>query len=106
VVAVLTGADTAGALGDLPTRAMEAKCQVEAIYSPAQPILAWNKVGYVGQRMAVGVGRDCYAARDAVDLIKVNCEPLPSILDSLEAVRRSHLYKEEGRNLFHRQWVL
>jgi CO/xanthine dehydrogenase Mo-binding subunit len=35
--------------------------------------------------MAVVAARDRYVARDAVDLIQVDYEPLPSILDPLEA---------------------
>ena len=48
VVAVISGADIAGALGDLPTRAMEGEWQVEAMHGPEQPVLARDKVCYVG----------------------------------------------------------
>jgi aerobic carbon-monoxide dehydrogenase large subunit len=87
VVAVLTGADIAGTLGDLPTRAMEGEWQVEVMHSPEQPVLARDKVCYVGQPVAVVVGKDRYVVRDAVDLIQVDYEPLPPILDPLEAAR-------------------
>jgi CO/xanthine dehydrogenase Mo-binding subunit len=84
---VLTGADIAGALGDLATRAMEGEWQVELMRGPEQPVLARDKVCYVGQPMAVVAARDRYVARDAVDLIQVDYEPLPPILDPLEAAR-------------------
>src|SRR4029453_2958977 len=64
VVAVLTGADIAGALGDLPTRAMEGEWQVELMHGPEQPVLARDKVCYVGQPVAVVVGKDRYVVRD------------------------------------------
>ena len=101
VVAVLTGADIAGALGDLPTRAMEGEWQVEVMHGPEQPVLARDKVCYVGQPVAVVVGRDRYVARDAVDLIQVDYEPLPPILDPLEAAREDStpIHAQIGTNI-------
>ena len=101
VVAVISGADIAGALGDLPTRAMEGEWQVEAIHGPEQPVLARDKVCYVGQPVAVVVGRDRYVARDAMDLIEVNYEPLPPILDPLEAAREDSnpIHEQIGTNI-------
>ena len=87
VVAVLTGADIAGALSDLPTRAMEGEWQVEVMHGPEQPVLARDKVCYVGQPVAIVAARDRYVARDAIDLIEVNYDPLPPILDPLEAAQ-------------------
>jgi carbon-monoxide dehydrogenase large subunit len=87
VVAVITGADIAGVLDALPTRAMEGEWQVEAMHAPEQPVLARDKVCYVGQPVAVVAARDRYGARDAIDLIQVDYEPLPPIVDPLEAVR-------------------
>lgn len=87
VMAVLTADDIAGVLGDLPTRAMEGEWQVEAMNAPEQPVLAAGKVCYVGQPVAVVVARDRYVARDAVELIQVDYEPLRPILDPLEAAR-------------------
>jgi aerobic carbon-monoxide dehydrogenase large subunit len=87
VVAVLTGVDIAGALHDLPTRAMEGEWQVEAMHAPEQPVLARDKVCYVGQPVAIVVARDRYMVRDAMELIQVDYEPLRPILDPLEAVR-------------------
>ena len=44
VVAVLTGGDIAGVLGELPTRAMDGEWQVEALHAPEPPVLALGKV--------------------------------------------------------------
>src|SRR5262245_39572524 len=101
VVAVLTGADIAGALGNLPTRAMEGEWQVEAMHAPEQPVLARDKVCYVGQPVAVVVGKDRYVARDAVDLIEVDYEPLPPLIDPLDAAREdSHpIHAQIGTNI-------
>ena len=91
VVAVLTGDDLAGVLPDLPTRAMEGEWQVEEVNAPEQPVLARGKVCYVGQPVAVVAARDRYVARDAVDLIQVEYEPLRPILDPLEAAQAESL---------------
>jgi carbon-monoxide dehydrogenase large subunit len=101
VVAVLTGADIAGTLGDLPTRAMEGEWQVEVMHGPEQPVLARDKVCYVGQPVAVVVGKDRYVARDALDLIEVDYEPLPPILDPLEAAQADSppIHAQIGTNI-------
>jgi carbon-monoxide dehydrogenase large subunit len=101
VVAVLTGDDIADKICDLPTRAMEGEWQVEAMNAPEQPVLARDKVCYVGQPVAVVVARDRYVARDAVDLIQVGYEPLPAILDPLEAAREDSwpIHEHLGTNI-------
>jgi aerobic carbon-monoxide dehydrogenase large subunit len=101
VVAVITGADIAGALGDLPTRAMEGEWQVEAMHAPEQPVLARDKVCYVGQPVALVAARDRYGARDAVDFIQVDYEPLPPIVDPLEAAREDSkpIHQQIGSNI-------
>ena len=51
------------------------------MHAPEQPVLARDKVCYVGQPVAVVAARDRYGARDAIDLIQVDYEPLPPIVD-------------------------
>jgi carbon-monoxide dehydrogenase large subunit len=87
VVAVLTGADIAGVLPGIPTRAMTGDRAVDAMQVPDYPLLAHEKVCYVGQPLAMVVARDLCIARDAVDLITVDYEPLAPVLDPLEAAR-------------------
>jgi CO/xanthine dehydrogenase Mo-binding subunit len=60
-----------------------------------------NSVSYVGQPVAVVVARDRYVARDAVDLIQVDYEPLRPILDPLEAAREdsSPIHEHLGTNI-------
>jgi len=81
VVAVLTGADIAGVLPGIPTRAMTGERAVDALQAPEYPLLPHDKVCYVGQPLAVVVAHDLYVARDAVELITVDYEPLVPILD-------------------------
>jgi carbon-monoxide dehydrogenase large subunit len=87
VVAVLTGADIAGVLPGIPTRAMTGERAVDAMQAPDYPLLAHDKVCYVGQPLAIVVAYDSYIARDAIDLITVDYEPLAPVLDPLEAAR-------------------
>jgi len=87
VVAVLTGADIAGVLPGIPTRAMTGERAVDAMQAPDYPLLAHDKVCYVGQPLALVVATDPYIARDAIDLITVDYEPLAPVLDPLEAAR-------------------
>jgi aerobic carbon-monoxide dehydrogenase large subunit len=47
-----------------------------------QPVLATDKVRFQGQEVAFVVARDRYAARDALELIMVEYEPLPVVTDA------------------------
>src|SRR5919109_1822139 len=87
VVAVLIGADIAGVLPGIPTRPMTGERAVEALHAPEYPLLPHDKVCYVGQPIAVVVAHDPYVARDAVELIRVDYEPLVPVLDPEAAAR-------------------
>jgi aerobic carbon-monoxide dehydrogenase large subunit len=87
VVAILSGSDIAGILPDIPTRAMTGERAVDELRPPEHPLLAKDKVCYVGQAVAVVVAHDPSKARDAVEYITVDYEPLSPLLDPDEAVR-------------------
>ena len=87
VVAILTGADIAGVLPDIPTRAMTGERAMDELRPPEHPLLAKDKVCYVGQAVAVVVAHDPYVAGDALERIAVDYEPLPPVLDPDEAGR-------------------
>jgi carbon-monoxide dehydrogenase large subunit len=87
VVAILTGADIAGVLPDIPTRAMTGERAVDELRPPKHPLLAKDKACYVGQAVAVVVARDLAVARDAVGCIVVDYEPLAPLLDADAAMR-------------------
>ena len=87
VMAIVTGADIAGVLPDIPTRAMTGERAVDELRPPEHPLLAKDKACYVGQAVAMVVARDPSVARDGVELITVDYEPLPPVLDPYEAVR-------------------
>ena len=47
-----------------------------------QPVLATDKVRFQGQEVAFVVAEDRYAARDALELIDVEYEMLPPVVDA------------------------
>lgn len=92
VVAVLTAKDLEGDLlplsGMQNTPAQAWRDQVEHRLSvPDQPILAGDKVHYVGEPYAVVLAESRYIAEDAVELIEADFEALPVVGDIDEALR-------------------
>jgi carbon-monoxide dehydrogenase large subunit len=51
-----------------------------------QAVLATDKVRFQGQEVAFVVAEDRYAARDALELIEVEYEPLPAVVDARRAL--------------------
>jgi aerobic carbon-monoxide dehydrogenase large subunit len=51
-----------------------------------QAVLATDKVRFQGQEVAFVVAEDRYAARDALELINVEYEPLPAVVDAERAL--------------------
>ena len=49
--------------------------------NPQQPLLAHDKVRHVGEAVAVIVAENRYAAEDAAQLVELDLEPLPPVLD-------------------------
>jgi aerobic carbon-monoxide dehydrogenase large subunit len=76
VEAVITGADLAErGLAWMPTLAAD-----------VQAVLATDKVRFQGQEIAFVVATDRYSARDALELIAVDYEPLPPVIDARAAM--------------------
>ena len=89
VAAVITGADITAMSG------------VDPYFGPAfcdQPILAIDRVLHVGDMVVAVAAEDRRRAEDALQLIEVDYEPLPAVLDVLEAAKPgSPLVHEELR---------
>ena len=51
------------------------------------PVLAWDKVRFIGQKVAAVAAEDQDIAEDALELIDVEYEELPAVFDPLEAMR-------------------
>ncbi len=95
VVAVYTGKDVAGKIGPVPCAAA-----LPGLKIPHYPVLAGDHVTFVGHPIAAVVAIDKYAARDAIDLIMVDYEELPVVVDVEEAAKGGPLvYEEYGDNI-------
>ena len=55
--------------------------------NPQQPLLAYDKVRHVGEAVAVVLAETQYAAEDAAELVRLDLEPLPPVLDPETALR-------------------
>jgi aerobic carbon-monoxide dehydrogenase large subunit len=84
VVKVLTAEDLVGMVKDIPPRPTP---ELEGVSVPGHPVLARDKVCYVGQPVAVVVAHDRYLARDGLERIDVDYQPLPPVMDLWEAAR-------------------
>lgn len=82
VHAVLTGEDT-------PTR-------MTGIHHKQHRILAAGKVRFIGEEVVAVVAEDEETARDAIDLIRVDYEPLPEVFDTAEALRAGTVEVHDG----------
>jgi carbon-monoxide dehydrogenase large subunit len=92
VVAVVTGAELRDQIATLPTTADNPTLRI-----PKHHVLAVDKVCYVGEGVAAVVAEDRYAARDALDLIQMEYEPLPVVTDPEKAL-------VAGSPVIHSEW--
>ncbi|MCI0810855.1 MAG: xanthine dehydrogenase family protein molybdopterin-binding subunit, partial [Chloroflexi bacterium] len=91
VVAVFTAADIEDLAVQIPTRTNSG---ADEFNPPRHPVLASDKVCYVGQAMAVVIAEDPYTAADALEQIVVDYEVLPAVIDPHQAM-------EEGATVVH-----
>jgi aerobic carbon-monoxide dehydrogenase large subunit len=92
VVAVVTGAEIIDQIGTLPVSGGN-----ETLRVPKHYVLAVDKVCYVGEGVAAVVAEDRYIARDALDLIRVEYEPLAVVSDPEKALA-------PGSPVIHSEW--
>ena len=94
VIAAFSGADFAAEQGSLPC----AWPVTPDIVIPAHPPMATDEVRYVGEIVACVVARDRYAAADAFQLVDVDYEPLPAVLDMEAALTEGSPKVHEAGN--------
>ena len=101
VALVLTSKDIAGVLRDVPSGDGIYDDKVEHIEAPQHPVLARNKVCYVGQPVAMVAAETSYQARDALELIQVDYEMLPPVVDTIKAANEPGIpiHEETGTNV-------
>ena len=107
VVGVLTGADLAAdKLGGLICGWMITSKDGTPMKAGAHPALAVDRVRYVGDHIAIVIA-DTYAqAKDAAELVKIEYEELPAVVDPASAQSAStQLHTEAPRNTIY-QWEI
>jgi len=98
VVAVFTAADIQDLAVEIPTRTNTGADE----FNPTRhPLLASDKVCYVGQAVAVLIAEDIYTAADALDQIVVDYEILPALTDPHEALEPGAMiiHPDQGSNV-------
>lgn len=87
VTAVFCGADIA-------------KNSVSLVVGVKAPVECWpiavDRVRYVGEPVAIAVAENRYLAEDALDLIEVDYEPLPPVIDPVKALDPSSAVLHEA----------
>jgi carbon-monoxide dehydrogenase large subunit len=104
VVAVITASDLKGKVGAIPTAWPIPNSELK---TPPYAPLASEVVRYVGEALAVVLAEDPYTAEDARELIEVDYEPLPVVVDQEKALDKAapQLHSEAPGNVAFR-WKL
>ena len=89
VLAVYTGEDlAAGKVGGLPCGWLITGTDGQPMKEPPHPPLAQGKARYVGDHVAVVIAETQAAARDAAELVEVDYEVLPAVVDASKATQK------------------
>jgi aerobic carbon-monoxide dehydrogenase large subunit len=106
VAYVLSGADLAKLLPPVPDTQLSLPrkwtTQVQHKFiNPQQPLLAHDKVRHVGEAVAVILAESRYAAEDAAQLVSLDLDPLPAVVDPEAALRAGGpmIHDKFGTNL-------
>ncbi len=96
VVAVYTGKAISQKIGPVPCGAAIPDMKV-----PDHRVLATDKVYWVGHPVAVVIAENKYIARDAVDLIEVDYDELPVVMDEEKAADKNSpvIHEKFGTNV-------
>lgn len=104
VVKVYTGLELKDKMGLIPTAWLPPDSNIK---TTAHHALAYDKVRYVGDGVAMVVAENRYAARDALDLIKVDYEVLPATAEQEEAMKDDAvLLHEDAPNNIAFHWTV
>src|SRR5580698_3429277 len=86
VVAVFTGADMAADnVGGLPCGWLIHSVDGKPMNEPPHPVMAHTKARHVGDQVALVIADSIKAAKDAAELIEVDYDVLPAVVDTAHA---------------------
>jgi carbon-monoxide dehydrogenase large subunit len=96
VIAVVTGEEVAAHCGPVPCAA-----SIPGMKNAQRQLLAVGKVRFVGEPVAAVVAENKYVARDAADLIEIDYDVLPAVVDPVKAMDPAspRLYDEFSDNI-------
>ena len=96
VAAIYTGKDVSAKIGPVPCAGA-----LPDLKTPDHRVLATNKAYFVGHPIAVVIAENRYAAKDAADLIQVDYEELPPVLDEEKAAQSGGpvIHEQFGTNI-------
>ena len=101
IAAVITGQDLIWLLKEDPHPGLWSDESVLVLDAPGHPVLATDRVCYVGQAVAMVVAESLELAQDAAELVVVDYEALPPVIDPHGALKdgAEPIHKELGTNL-------
>jgi aerobic carbon-monoxide dehydrogenase large subunit len=93
VLAVYTGEDLAAAkVGGLPCGWLITDVNGKPMKEPPYPPLAQGKVRHVGEKVAAVIAETAEQARDAAELVRVDYQELPAVVDPTKAAKSKALH--------------
>ena len=96
VLAIFTGADLAEAkVGGLPCGWLIHSQDGSPMKEPPHPVLAQGKVRHVGDQLAIVVAETLLQAKDAAELVAVDYEELPPVVDPATAASAASAVHDE-----------
>ncbi|MPZ68199.1 MAG: molybdopterin-dependent oxidoreductase [Actinobacteria bacterium] len=93
VVGIWTAADIISEFGSVPLIQPRVSFD-KAVVPYLQPVLAVDKVRYVGEPVALIIATDRYTAEDADDLVFVDIDPIDACIDTSTASQGEPLFPE------------
>ena len=88
VLGIYSGADIPPAVGGLPCGWLITGSDGKPMKEPKHPILAADRVRYVGDALAIVVADSLDQAKEAAALVEVDYDTLPSVVDVRDALRK------------------
>ena len=105
VLGILTGKDTAG-IGGLPCGWLITSTDGTPMKEPRHSVLAEGKVRYVGDQVAMIVAETLAQAKAAAELIEVDYDVLPAVVDTGTAAKAKTAVHDEAPNNVCYTWAL
>lgn len=94
------GVVAAYAAGDLALPPLHPPMENPDAFSPPRPLLAGGRVRFAGEALALIAAESQYLAEDAAELVSASLEPLPALVDSLEAANAEPIHEHPSNVLF------